>query len=45
MIIKILEGDKISLSNNKLIILNNVDTEGELLELEGKKFEYFLSML
>ncbi|MGL6064539.1 MAG: type II CRISPR-associated endonuclease Cas1 [Fusobacteriaceae bacterium] len=37
MIIKVSEGDKISISNNKLIILNNIDSEGELLEIEEKR--------
>ena len=37
MIIRISEGDKISISNNRLIVLNNINSEGELLEIEEKR--------
>lgn len=37
MIIRISEGDKISISNNRLIVLNNIDSEGTPLDIEDKK--------
>lgn len=36
MIIRILHGDKITIRNNRLIILNNINSDGEILETEEK---------
>ena len=36
MIIRILYGDKISINNNRLVILDNITSDGELLENEEK---------
>lgn len=36
MIIRILHGDKITIRNNRLIILDNINSDGELLENEEK---------